>query len=330
MPTIAELGFSPGKSLVAYEDVPQIQLGEPGVVGDRDCMLVETAEHTNVSYKKGFVAGPGYQLTLREDAALTNIVPVLDFESGAIEFSTRTGTDHLIVPKAEDVAANRIPVQVWGWQGEAVDQGDEIAAFASDIVGRPVRAVRISDENPRYVEGNPALGRVGFADAHAITVGCTESLSLINEQMVAQGQPPIPLRRARTTILLDGLIVPNRDKLPENIFPADYIETVTIVSDGLQAVIRKVKACGRCPLPDRNHITGELKGRPILKSLTALNRNGRHADTARYGDKAEVFWTQGFVIELPADMPEGATITVERGAQVDVTYSDTANWVSNR
>jgi uncharacterized protein YcbX len=187
MASVAELGFAPGKSLVAYEDVQSIELGFPGVVDDRVCMLVEARPHTNVNYEKGFVAETGYQLTLREDPVLTCIAPKLDTNTGAIILNTKGG-DSLIVAKAEDIDANRIPVQVWGWHGEAVDQGDDAADFASEVVGRPVRLVRASDEKPRYVEGDPVLGRVGFADVHAVTVGSTESLALVNEQLALQNK----------------------------------------------------------------------------------------------------------------------------------------------
>lgn len=328
MPIVAELGFTAGKSLVAYEDVQQIELGTPGVVGDRDCMLVEAEPHVNMNYEPGFVAEPGYMLTLREDPQLVGLRPRLDRYSGALMLSGM-GTS-ITIPKQPDISENRIPVQVWGWKGEAVDQGEEAAYFASLVVGRPVRVVRVSDEKPRYVEDIPALGRVGFADGYPITVGSTRSLVLVNEQLAAQGKQPIPIKRARTTILLDGLELPNANELPENVFPEDYIETMTIASNGLVAVLRRIKACSRCPIPDTNHITGERKGRPILKALVQLGRHGRHVDTARYGSKPEVFWTQNFVIELPEDLPEGATILLRRGAEVEVQYSDYTTWVSSK
>ena len=329
MPTVAELGLSPGKSLVAYDDVQEIHLGREGVVGDRVCMLVEAEQHVNVNYKEGFVAEPGYQLTLREDPSLTSIIPVLDTLDGSLELSTKNG-DSVVVPPVEDIAENRIPVQVWGWHGEAIDQGDEVAELASEVVGRPVRLVRVSNERPRYVEGDPALGRVGFADAHPLTVGSTESLALVNEKLANHGQDPIPAKRARVTLLLDDLMLPNRDSLPENIFPEDYIETITVANNGLVAVLRRIKACGRCPVPDTNHITGERKGRPVLKALAKLGRHGRHVDVGRYGDDPEAFWTQGFVIEFPDGLPEGKTIPVSRGAEVEVEYADQTNWIPTK
>lgn len=329
MATVAELGFSPVKAAMGYDFVTQIQLGFEGVVDERAYALVEAETHTYVNYKKGFVAEPGTPLTLREDPSMTKVHPDL-YSVGSyingLNFHT-LGSSNIFISQAEDIAENRIPVNCWGWRGEAVDQGNGAAEFLSEIIGRKVRLVRISDEKPRYVEDDPALGRVGFADTTPLSIGSTESLAFINKQLASQGQEQIPARRARVSMLLDGLVLPSGYKLPENAFPEDYIKKITIASDGLVAVIKRHKACGRCPVPDTNHLTGERKGRPVLSALGKLGRAGRHADTHRYGYDSEIFWTQGFVIELPEDMPKDGRITIAHGDEVEVEYSQDTNFV---
>jgi len=324
MVTVAELGLAHGKSMAACEDVQLITLSERGVDGDRVCMWVEAQPHENTLYHRGEVAEPGQFLSMREDLVLTQVVPTL--ESDGISLRTRGSDEKLFVPRAEDVAANRIPVSVWGWKGEAIDQGNEAAEWGAEVIGRPVRLVTVSDEAPRYVEGDPRLGRVGFADAYAVTVGSTTSLEHVNEQLRAAGQLEISARRPRVTMLLNGLVLPNRHELPENVFPEDYIKKITITGSGLSLALKRMKACGRCPIPDTNEFTGVRKGAPVRQALGRLARNGRHNDTARYGTKPELFWTQYFIIELPEGLPKGATIDVARGAEVEVTYSDDTNW----
>jgi uncharacterized protein YcbX len=318
-----ELSFAPGKSMRAYEEVDALHIGYPGVIGDREYMWVESEEHTNTLYfAAGKTACPGQFISQREDPGLTAIIPLLTPDG--LVLNRHDPDDCLWVPRMDDSVHSRIPVSVWGWSGEAVDQGDEAADWGQYHIGRPVRLVAVSDEKPRFVEGDPALGRVGFADGYPITVGCTTSFRIINEYLASVGRPPMPGDRSRTTILLDG--IPFEDPLA---FPEDYIETITIAYDGLVAVLRRQKACGRCPIPDTDQKTGERK-QHIRSALGKLGRSGTHLDTNRYGSGTELFYTQNFVIELPEDMPKDAVIPIRRGGLVEVTFSDSTNWLPNK
>lgn len=323
--TIAELNFAPGKAMAPYEDVNTLTINADGMFGDREYMWVEADPHTNRLYRKGEVAEPGHFLSLREDPVLTQVVPTLEARGG-VTLCTRGGSELFYVPAAEDVAAHRIPVSVWGWHGEGVDQGDEAAQWGAEVIGRPVRLVAVSNEAPRWVEGDPRLGRVGFADGYPVTVGSTDSIDLVNDKLAAVDHPPITSKRPRVTMLLAGLTLPNRAELPDGMFPEDYVEEIRVGSGGLVAVFRRMKACGRCPVPDTNELTGERKGAPVRKALGELARNGRHANTGRHGTKPELFWTQNHIIELPQGMGPDDKIVVRRGAEVEVVYSEATNW----
>lgn len=322
MAQIHELRLAPVKALRAGDEtVGHVTINHRGLFGDREYMLVEAAEHVNTVYERGHVAPPGHFLSQREDPMLTSITPRLG--NGGLTL-TAAGHSDLWVPRAEDVTANRRPVSVWRWQGEAVDQGDDAAAWLSEIVGRAVRLVAVSDACPRYVEGDPALGRVGFADGYPVTIASLEAFGALNRQLEAQGNHAVPTNRTRTTIVLSGLKVPD---VPEGAFPEDYVSTIRIASDGLVAVLRCIKACGRCPVPDTDQLTGSRAGRPVLAALARLGRHGYHVDCARYGAGAEVFFSQNCVIELPDDMPSEGGIVIGRNATVDVTYGSQTNWV---
>jgi uncharacterized protein YcbX len=179
----------------------------------------------------------------------------------------------------------------------------------------------VSDEAPRYVENDPSLGRVGFADAYPVTVGSLAAFKKINTYLESVGRCPIPTNRTRSTILLDGLSTPS-----EEAFPEDYIDTITIANNGLTLVLKRLKACGRCPIPDTDQLTGDRKTH-VRSALGKLGRNGTHLDTNRYGTKSEIFLTQNFVLILPHDMQKGETIKVEQHVEVDVQYTDNTNWI---
>lgn len=317
MVTVAELGLAPGKSMRAYDDVQTLDIDHHGMFGDRGYMWVEADKHTREHYKPGVVDEPGTFLSQREDPRLTSIVPAATSSSFLLTWQYHDG---LIVPRADDTAANRIPVSVWDWEGEAVDQGDAAANWGERYIGRPVRLVAVSHKKPRYVEEDPKLGRVGFADGYPITVGSTDSIKMINAYLESVGRPAVSSNRGRTTIILDGL-----ESIEPGSFPEDYVESIKVASNGLTLVLRRIKACSRCPIPNTDQVTGVRKGY-FLNALVKLGRTGRHADTERYGDRVKQFFTQNFYIELPQDMSEGQTISISRGDKVEVSYSDTTNW----
>lgn len=317
MVTIAELRVAPGKSMRSYGDVPALRIDKRGLFGDREYMWVEAGTHVNVNYKPGTEVGPGRFISQREDPVLTGVTPTL--VPGGLVLCGRDGDD-LFVPRAPDISANRIPVSVWGWQGEAVDQGNEAAQWGEAVMRRPVRLVAISDEAPRYVEDDPALGRVGFSDGYPVTVGSTVAFARINSYLTSVGRPPVPTDRARATILLDGLETDD-----DHFFPEDYVGAITVACEGGPLVLERRKACGRCPIPDTDQLTGERKTH-VRAALGKLGRTGTHVDTARYGNEAEVFLTQNFVLRLPPDMPDDAILKIELGARVDVTLTRGTNW----
>lgn len=317
--TIAELGHAPGKSMRASEDVQALHINERGLFGDREYMWVETEPHTQVLHKPGQINQPGRFLSQREDPVLTGIIPTLVDEGLTLRWQ---GQDELLFPRVVDTADTRKPVSVWGWSGEAVDQGDDAAAWGREYIGRPVRLVGLSDVKPRFVEGDPELGRVGFADSYPVSVGSIYSFQKINDHLVSRGRSPLPNDRARANIILDGISVDNPEAFPE-----DFIETITIAHNGLTVVLRRWKACGRCPIPDTNQLTGERK--PYFRSgLGKLGRSGTHTNTERFGTDVGLFYTQNFLIELPKRMPRAALVPILRGAEVEVTYSDNTNWIA--
>lgn len=337
---VAQVWNTPGKSMIsdapAYVNLDVIYQGagleEPrpetrnqlylsylafdqcGLFGDREFMWVEAEPHTNVEYQKGQIAQPGQFISQREDRVLTNVVAEMMIPGEYAFFSLRTGEEDLHLDIAKETDKNTIPVSVWGWNGRGVDQGQEAAEWGSKVIGRPVRLVSVSKEHPRYVEDNPSLGRVGFADGFPLLVASSESVAQVNQWLNDRGDESVPADRFRANILLDGL----------EPFQEDYINRLEVVKNGLTMTLRRAKACGRCPIPDTDQETGE-RGRSV-RSVLGKNRRGVHADTAKYGNSKEIFFGQHFVIEMPADMPAGDTIELYKGDSVEAVMSEAKNW----
>ena len=319
MVIVSELGLTPGKSMRACEDVQELRFNAQGLFGDREYMWVETEPYTYKNHKPGQQVDTGRFLSQREDPVLTGFQPAN--VSGGLELRFRD-EDRLFVPKIPDTNDGRIPVSVWGWNGEAVDQGDEAAKWGQEYLKRPVRLVALSDKRPRYVENNPELGRLGFADGFAVTVGSTAAIQTINSYLASSDRKPITASRMRTTINLEGLEVPDED------FPEDFVKTITIAQDGITMVLERWKACSRCPIPDTDPKSGaRSRETRIRPALGKLGRAGTHSDTVKYGNERGLFLAQNFIIRMPEDMPEGATIIISRGSEVQVEYSSGTNWV---
>lgn len=282
-----------------------------GMFGDRQYMWVEAAPHTNVEYHPGEVVEPGHFLSQREDPkTLVKILPYLDQE-GLFLYSE--GTDDIIfVPRLLEDSDTRIPVSVWGWQGVGVDQGDEAAAWGEEQIGRPVRLVSTSHESPRYVEGDPDLGRVGFADGFPLLVISQASVAELNDYLVSKGKPEVPADRFRANIILDGV----------EPFGEDFIDTIELVAtNGLSVVLKRIKACGRCPIPDTDQLTGERRTH-VRAALGKIGRRGVHQNVAKYGDGTEIFFGQNFIVDV-----EGTgDARIEAGQDLQVTFSETTNW----
>lgn len=320
--TIEELRLTPVKSLRSNGNVDALKVDSDGLFNDREYMVVEMAKHHNVFHEKGSLAQPGQFLSQREDPLLATIIPSIEPEGLMLGSESH---DTIAVPKAEDTASNHLPVSTFDWCGEAVDQGDEAAEWLESIIGRAVRLVAVSREKPRYAENDPALGRVGFADGYPITIASTQSFALLNKQLQKLGKGGVPNDRARSTLVLSGLVLPDCD-IPADSFPEDYLKTVSIAYEGMTLVLKRRKACTRCPILDTDQLTGKREGRPLLTALNRLGRHGYHLDRERYGSKAGVFFSQNFVLELPKYLSTDATITIARGSEVTVEYGNWTNW----
>ncbi len=316
---VADVHRSPVKSLHFEENVTELKIGPDGLFGDREYMLVEASEHKNVLYKPSVItAQPGQFLSQREDPVMTGLVPTL-YEHG-LDLRWRTNNEGLFLPRIEETPDNLIPVSVWGWKGEAVDQGDYAGQLLSKVIQRAVRLVTVSRQKPRFVESTPEFGRIGFADGYPLLVFGEQSITKVNEQLMKNGKDPVPADRFRGTIILGGI----------EAWEEDFIEKliVTDEDDTPVAELERLKACSRCPIPETNQETGE-RVHGVLRALGNLGRGGNHQQERYRESGSPVFFGQNFIIRLLREHPEGQSVSIHKGMKLQAVMSAETNWIPN-
>lgn len=132
-----------------------------------------------------------------------------------------------------------------------IDQGDQPAHALSQIIGRPVRLVKLSAGSRRSSPQRPGAVMVGFADGFPILLASTRSLEDLNRRL----DVPVPMNRFRPNIVVDGI---------ETAFDEDDFDRFTIGQVHLQGRTR----CTRCPITQTDQETGERFAEPMRTLLT--------------------------------------------------------------
>ena len=159
------------------------EFDDVGVVGDRRLMLVD---------------GNGRFISQREVAALATIEPVLDGSTLTLHVDGFAPFVHQLI----DDGSSRM-VRIWGDTVPAVDQGDAVATWFSDVLRESVRLVRWTSATHRKVDPvySPRdTAETTFADAYPALIVLTASLDDLNRRLA----DPVPMARFRPTIVVSG------------------------------------------------------------------------------------------------------------------------------
>jgi len=165
--------------------------------------------------------------------------------------------DETLTLRAAEVPALHVPLQpqgegklaeVWKNAISALDQGDEAAAWLSQVIGKEARLFRIAPvldrrADPRYAGTTRAP--VSFADGFPVLVANLASLTHLNTRM----PQTIGMERFRPNIVLEGL----------EPFAEDRIGTLQIGN----ITLRLVKPCTRCVITSTDQRTGEPSTNPL-------------------------------------------------------------------
>jgi len=208
------------------------------------------------------------------------------------------------------IAFDRVeqPVRAKVWKDEvaAYDMGDIAAQWFSDFLsepGRPqqLRMVRFDPEQRRlsslkWTEGVEALNQ--FADGFPLLVASEGSLAELNAKLAAAGHPAVGIERFRPNIVLAGVEAHDEDR----------VETLHIATAEGEVLMRPVKPCARCPIPDIDPATAVSS--PEVGDMLRTYRSDPRVDGAiTFGMNAIVL--QGLEHALRVGQPVGGNLRFE-------------------
>jgi len=152
---------------------------------------------------------------------------------------------HLAIDAVEAPAR----VRVWDDEVAAYDMGNVAAQWFTDFLGQRLRLVRFDPDHRRlsnleWTGGVEAPNQ--FSDGYPLLVASTASLEGLNERLGKSGHPPVGIERFRPNIVLDGVHAHDEDR----------VEVLRVGSEPA-AVLKLVKPCPRCPIPNIDPQTAE-------------------------------------------------------------------------
>jgi uncharacterized protein len=210
--------------------VDQALVTETGLEWDRQWMVVDEA---------------GEFVSQRELPKLTLVRPTLRANDLVLR-----APGMLALHLALDAIESEARVRVWNDELNAGDMGDLAAQWFSDFLGRRVRLARFDPEvervsDPRWTGDTRALA--AFADAFALLVLSSASIGGLNARLQARGAAPVQSDRFRPNLVLDGL----------QAHEEDWVDRITLDGPDGPVVLRLVKPCARCSIPDVDPACGE-------------------------------------------------------------------------
>lgn len=191
----------------------------------------------------------------RKDPSMARIVPEIDADASRLVLRA-PGVETFDLKT--DPEGRRLPVTVHGEPFQGVDQGDEVAAWLSQVFQAPSRLVRVPSDHERVTRGLIS-GTAGFADGHAALVTSSASLDLLNERLLDTGGEPVPMSRFRPNVVISGWPDPHTE---------DRVRALRIGG----AELGYAKVCVRCAVTTVDQHTGEKRGPEPLRALAAYRR----------------------------------------------------------
>ena len=172
-------------------------------------------------------------------------------------------------------------VQVWGDALDAWDMGDVAGQWFSDFLGQPgLRLVRFDPEVTRLASKQwtgEVDAPIEFADGFPLLVVSEASLAELNQRLAAAGHAAVGIERFRPNIVLAGLQAHDEDRLHE----------LRIATAEGEVVLRLVKPCPRCPIPNVDPASGQSSPE-VLQTLSAYRAYARLDGALAFGMNAVI------------------------------------------
>jgi uncharacterized protein YcbX len=279
-PVISRLFVYPVKSCAGIE-VQEALLTETGLDLDRAWMVVDdTGEFVSQrEYPRMALIRPEFKrsdLILRAPGMLA-----LHLHIDSVERATR--------------------VRVWDDEVAAYDMGDIAAQWLTDFLslteqGLPAanaprfRVVRFDPEHKRlssmkWTGGKEALNQ--FSDGFPLLLLGQASLDELNQRLKAAGQAAIGIERFRPNIVLSGIDAHDEDRLGE----------MRIAADTGEVILRPVKPCARCPIPNIDPTTAQSSP-AVGDTLLTYRQNARLGGAITFGMNAIVLQGTDVVLRV--------------------------------
>ena len=268
--TIARLFVYPVKSCAGIE-VQEAVLTETGLDLDRAWMVVDEA---------------GEFVTQREQPRMALIQPQLKHSEMILRAPGMLAL-HLAIDKVEQATR----VRVWGDEVSAYDMGDIASQWFTDFLSLSVeglptaqatkyRLTRFDPEQTRlsslqWTGGVEALNQ--FADGFAALVLGQASLDEFNTRLQAAGHAAVGVHRFRPNIVLAGIAAHDEDRLG----------TLHVTTQEGEALLKPVKPCPRCPIPNIDPVTA-LSSPEVGDTLQSYRRDARLDGKVTFGMNAIV------------------------------------------
>jgi len=245
-----------------------------GIIRDRTLMVVKEGKPAFITQRQK----PALALVRTRiepvEALLQGIkVPAEDI---MLVISAPGMQDDLRIPIVVNSPSSKpsIEVNVWGWNGAALEEGSEVAAWFSKYLGIPSKLVRYAGsagaatENSfeKHVDANwisePQKHPVAFADGFPYLVANEASLEDLNRRLKAENeqQEEILMNRFRPNIVVGGAATAWEED------QWDHVKFTSRASSNNNAsgfaVLRNVKPCSRCKVPTINQETAAVGEEP--------------------------------------------------------------------
>jgi len=181
-----------------------------------------------------------------------------------------------------DSVEQAVRVRVWDDEVNAYDMGDIAAQWFTDFLslteqGLPganapkFRIVRFDPEHQRHSStkwtfGAQALNQ--FSDGFPLLVLGQASLDALNGRLKAAGHGAVGIERFRPNIVLSGIAEHDEDRLGD----------MSIATDSGTVVLKPVKPCPRCPIPNIDPATAQSS--PVVSDTLQTYRQNALLDGA--------------------------------------------------
>jgi uncharacterized protein YcbX len=274
---IAGLYVHPVKSC-ARVAVDEAVVMETGLEWDRQWMVVDPA---------------GEFVSQREAPRLALVRPTLRANDLVLR-----APGMLVLHLKLDAIESETRVRVWNDEVNAGDMGDLSAQWFSDFLGQRVRLARFDPEVQRFSDARwtgDTRALTAFADAFSLLVLSSAAVDQLNTRLRSRGAAPVRSDRFRPNLVLDGL-QPHEE---------DWIDRITFDAPGGPVVIRLVKPCTRCSIPDVDPERGE-PDHAVGAELAAYRGDARMNGQVTFGMNAVI--EEGFERSLALGMTGRATI----------------------